>query len=143
MQTKYEDKYCLAYFDQDEAFFEEYWYKETGNLNDESFKEVITNVSTLIDGQEYESIKSLLDNRDFMFSISPELQEWHAEFITTKTLACITKPELNKTAIVVSSDFITQLSIEQTLDENDDINNNYGITRYFTDIEEARSWLME
>lgn len=138
---KYEDKYCLVYFDEAEAAYEQCWYSETQNLSDKSFKGIIRNVSSLIHGEKRKAIKSLLDTRDFLFSILPELQLWHADFVASKMSSYVTNSELNRTAALLSSNFISQLSIKQAMDENKSAN-NYGATHYFSYLEKARTWLM-
>lgn len=138
--TLYNDKYCSVSLDEEGEFYEYHWYSATETMNDEDFKEVIKNISAPLEGKKLPRLKALLNNRDFLFSISPDLQEWHARFVTAKVRSTVENPALNKTAMIVSTDFINQLSIEQTMDENEETN-NYGEVRYFTEVEEARAWL--
>lgn len=136
----HQDSYYTAYFDEEKVQYEIYWHKQTQYLTDESFKEVISEMACLLEGKQYPMVRYLLDNRDFLFNISPDLQAWHANHIGAKVLSFSEAPLLNKTAIVASSGFISQLSIEQTMDENKKTS-AYGATRYFDILEEAKDWL--
>jgi hypothetical protein len=78
----------------------------------------------------------LLDNRNFLFSMSPALQEWSASEVTSKMFA--KNPNI-RTAVLVSSDFISQLSIEQALEEDAE---TIQTTKYFEDEQEAREWIL-
>lgn len=142
MQVKlYDNKYCVVYFDKETLIYEYHWSKETQKLNDEDFAQIVRDISALLDGKKLTKLKTLMNNRDFLFNISPELQEWHAWFVTSKMQSYGVDMTLNKTAIIISEGFISQLSIEQTIDENRAAS-NYGMTRYFAGITEARTWLM-
>lgn len=90
-------------------------------------------------GKAYAPHLFFLDNRLNFFVISPELQQWHAKNISTQIAKTLPNPELLKVAIVVSEDFISQLSIEQTLEEHATTGE---ISRYFEDECEAREWLL-
>lgn len=136
----HKNNYYTAYLDEEKVQYEIYWHKQTRNLTDEGFKKVILEIVCLLEGRQYPMVRYLFDNRDFLFSISPDLQTWHANHVGSKVLKFSEAPLRNKTAIIASAGFISQLSIEQTMDENKKTS-AYGATRYFDALEEAKDWL--
>lgn len=72
------------------------------------------------------------DTRAFLFAITPDLQEWTNQHLFGNI------PTIKKIAVMISPDFITQVSIEQTVEENktDTIQ-----TRFFADSHKALAWL--
>ncbi|WP_045113132.1 hypothetical protein [Microscilla marina] len=79
--------------------------------------------------------RSIIDTRLLNFPISPELQAWTNEAFFPPLLSI----GLTKAAFLVSTEFVTQLSIEQTVEDAED---NPFTTRYFDNLEEAKSWLL-
>lgn len=120
---------------------EYYWHKETEQMTSEDFRRTIVEVSTLQEGKIFSSLKLLLDNRDFLFGISPDDQEWHASYTEPKLKAIVEDITSIKTAYVVSRDFISQLSIEQTAEEN--VTMDVSDIKYFDSLEKARDWLLD
>lgn len=137
--TLLENKYCSIYLDLDLNLFEQYWHSESSDMEEEDYKEPHLIMRNHLLGKAYAPHLFFLDNRLNFFVISPELQQWHAKNISTKIAETLPNPELLKVAIVVSEDFISQLSIEQTLEEHATTGE---ISRYFEDEHEAREWLL-
>jgi hypothetical protein len=75
-----------------------------------------------------------LDTVNFFFPIEPTLQIWVAETILPK----IAEAGCKKIAFLTSEDFVAQLSVEQTMEERDDLSFQ---VRYFLSESEAFSWL--
>lgn len=138
---RYESDYCVVYFDEKTCLYEQYWYKESEKMDVKDFKEMVVKTSAITKGMRLPLLNILIDNREFLFSIAPELQEWHANYVSPKLQKRIIDISLVKTAYVASNDFISQLSIEQTADEN--LNKLDTTTRYFETLEEARAWLLD
>jgi len=63
------------------------------------------------------------------------VQEWTDNEIFPQVLAT----GLRRVAIVMSADFISQLSIEQVMTET---NAQAFVTQYFDDVEKAKQWLL-
>lgn len=136
--TIVESKFCSIYFDEDLQLYEQYWHKESEDMEDDDYKKIhIEWVSKLVENQ-YDIAFFLLDNRENNFSMSPELQEWQAENILAKVLENLPSPDV-KVAILQSEDFISQLSIEQAMEENQEADET---TRYFDNEVEAKEWLL-
>ncbi|HAS39313.1 MAG TPA: hypothetical protein DCS93_02485 [Microscillaceae bacterium] len=142
--TIIENKYTSIFFDEDLELYEQYWYPESEDMEEEEYKETITYMLEYITEKNYVLLNYLLDNRDFLFSMSPEMQEWQASNVASVLVKLLEKqgqsPQDIKTAIITSEDFISQLSIEQAMEENEV---SELTTRYFEDEQEAREWLLD
>ncbi|OJJ18463.1 hypothetical protein BKI52_22880 [marine bacterium AO1-C] len=75
------------------------------------------------------------DMRDFNFIITPYIQEWIDEHLFTAMEAI----GLQKNAILLTPQFIIQLSVKQAIEENP---NATIKTRYFDNERAAREWLL-
>lgn len=128
------NKYFTSFFDPELGLYEVYWTKETRFLNETDYKHLVLKEHTTATVKGYDVKIQLLDNRHFKFVMSPELQDWQEEKITPNLTSNGKYP---KTAIVQSSDFISQVFIEQTMQDTT------GQVKYFDDIQEARSWLLK
>ncbi len=77
------------------------------------------------------------NSHHFSFPISPDLQSWNSHFL--KTLA---NHRLKKWAILISHDFFSQLSIEQTIQESSEAIDSLGYElQYFDNEVHAKNWL--
>jgi len=140
--TIVENKYTSIYFDLDLNLYEQYWYSATEDMEDEDYKEIQTQMINFFkEHKEYIIHNYLLDNREFLFSMSPEMQEWQAKYVMEFLAENMhTGSESIKTAVITSGDFISQLSIEQTMEENEVSEN---AAKYFETEQEAREWLFD
>ncbi len=105
----------------------------TYDLDDDMYKTEALTILKL--AEDYRPLGILTDNRNFNYTIVPDLQHWIATTILPRYLSI----GVQKGALVVSSDFFTQVSIQQTLEE--DIATKFQI-RYFDNREEAYTWLI-
>lgn len=131
-----ENKYFTSYFDEDLNLYELYWHKVSEEMEDEEYKLFMSQERDYLIEAGYRLDALILDNREFLFSMSPDLQEWQAGEILAKMLEKNPNPN---NAIIVSSDFISQLSIEQAMEENEKAENT---TRYFENELEAKEWIL-
>ena len=137
-QTLYSDKYLDVYYNQDLRLIEYYWKEATEDMTEAEYRMILLDLTDEVD----EKVKSgawmldsfLLDNQNFLFVMSPKLQEWHTRKITSVATTWGAK----KVAIVMSEEFASQMSIEQTMEEDKKAN---SLTRYFDNMEEAKEWL--
>ena len=107
------------------------WKESTQKMKDDDFKSSIKLLWKLI--AENKPIGLLADTRLFFYAIPPQVQEWYGANIT-EGLGSTTK----KVAMLLSSEFFSQISIEQTIQED----NRTGFsTQYFDDAEKAIEWL--
>jgi len=133
-----ESQYTSMYYDAEKKLFEQYWYSESTHMTDDEYKHIHQRwVQKLIE-HRYNIYLFLLDNRKNGFVMSSKLQKWHDQYITQVVLAHLPDPTKVKSAIVASEDFLSQLTIEQTVKENEEVN---SFVYYFSDIREAREWI--
>jgi hypothetical protein len=134
MKTKvYESKFLQLEFDADTKLIELTWLPHTENMTEESYKsEFLVYLQSILN---LRPTKLIADTRLMDFVISPELQKWTNQTIFPKSLEI----GLNKVAFVVSREFITQMSIEKTMKENE---GSQFITRYFDQKEKALDWIL-
>ena len=137
--TVLENQYCSIYVDMDLSLYEQYWHRASSDMEEEDYQEIHLQIRDHLIQNAYPLRGFFLDNRENFFVISPELQEWHAENVSAKLEAALPNASELKVAIVVSEDFISQLSIEQTMEENA---TSGEVSRYFQDEHEAREWLL-
>lgn len=134
-----DNKFFTAYYEEEHKLFEQIWLPESEYMTNEDYK--ATAVANEAKGKEL-GLKInlyLLDNRNFLYIMTPEMQEWQAKNVSSKVADYVTDPSALKVAIVMSSDFIAQLSIEQAINEGHSDSNSF---RYFDNVEEAREWLL-
>jgi len=137
--TVLENKYCSIYVDLNLDLFEQYWHSESLYMEDEDYQETHLTMRDHLIEKAYTPHLFFLDNRENFFVISPELQEWHAKNISTKVVESLPNLDLLRVAIITSEDFISQLSIEQTIEEYISTNE---FTKYFQEECKAREWLL-
>ena len=128
------DKYLDIYYDQGSRFIEYYWKKATEDMTEAEYRMLIMDILDMVDEKGWRPAYYLLDNRDFLFTLSPKLQEWQKKYPAKKSIELGVK----KAAMVMSENFVSQFSIEQTFEDDKEVN---ALTQYFSDIEEAKEWL--
>lgn len=135
-----DNKYFTSHYNHHLQLFEQVWHEESKNMEDDHYKSFIQhNIYTLDSIEDCNVERYYLDNRENFFTLSPELQSWHANNIAFKIPEYSKDPQNIKIALVVSSDFISQLSIEQTMEEDQTMEDT---TKYFDSKEEAMEWLL-
>lgn len=108
------------------------WKPASEYMTDDDFRFI--NQTYLKTSQEKKVRLIEIDTRDMRFTIHPDLQAWVGESIVVPMVS----NGAQKLAIIVSEDLIVQLSIEQTMEETESIFQ----TRYFSNQESARKWLL-
>lgn len=134
-----ENDFCSIYFDEDLDLYEQNWHPKSEDMDEEDYKKIHSDMLHFLTEKNYKPLYYLLDNRDNNFSMSPDLQEWSSKVIFGG-IASLVGGVADKVAILVSSDFISQLSIEQAIEEHDGTEQQ---TKYFEDEQEAREWLFD
>jgi len=102
-------------------------------LNDEMYKAEALEILEL--AESYHPVAILNDDRAFTYPIIPDLQDW----INTTILPRYLMVGVRKAALLVSPDFFTQVSIEQTLEED---NATQFQIKFFDNREDAYLWLV-
>jgi hypothetical protein len=129
----YKSKYLTINYFNDKKLLEYVWNKTTLKITNEQYLIEANKIITL--GLKTDAKYVIADNREFFFPISPEIQD----VVVNKLLGQV-KGIIVKFAHIVSSDFISQLSLEQLYDE--DIEKDYH-SKFFDDYNEAVKWISE
>jgi len=129
----YESKFMYLDFSEENLLIEWTWLETTSKMTDEDYKQEFLNYVELIKIHRPQRI--IADSRKLDFGINPDLQDWTNQTVFPVAL----EMGLNKAALVLNNDLITQLSIEQTMEEVEGVK---FITNYFDDLEEARKWII-
>lgn len=134
MQLLYENQFIEISLDQAHGIIEMAWLPEAANMPDDVFKQVFTHYAELT--EQYHPSFYLTYSKGGSYVIPPHLQAWLAENIIPRTY----QAGVAFTAIVVSEDIFAQVAAEQLLDEN---NAHVLTSRFFSDRETAREWLIK
>lgn len=133
-QYMYENKHIKCTHHTDKEIVTVYWTGES-DLNEEIFKSIMLELAESLLPLKLKGI--LADTRKFNLTIPPNLQEWYNKTIIPKHLESGAK----KMAFLISEDFFTQASIEQTMTE--EFAQKEQETKYFDSYEGAEKWLTE
>jgi hypothetical protein len=130
----HDSNYLTIEYVAEPGYFINTWHADTQKLKDESFKEEVGQQAS--NALKHKPKAFLTDARNFLFPIHPELQEWVNENIFRDMRAA----GVSKLALLISSDLIAQLGIEQLID--DDPVKGF-VTHYFDDKDKAIAWICE
>lgn len=110
MEKIFEDKFQIINYYPNNSIFACIW-QNTDEMKDDDYKNGLRKQVELV--EKYKVKKELFDTTNFTFPITPDLQEWTDNEIYTK------KHELGvkQFALVVTSEMLAQLSLEQALEE--------------------------
>ncbi|WP_375562805.1 STAS/SEC14 domain-containing protein [Bernardetia sp. OM2101] len=129
----YKSDYQTINFDESKSLLSKSWTPKSEDLETDTFHNEINKV---VECAEKNNVKYILDDtRDFSFTITIELQSWVDNEVFPRFIAA----GLKKYAIIVSKEFISQLSIEQTM-EGEKGSQTFEV-QYFDNTEEARNWI--
>jgi len=132
MEILKSDNFITIGVDLEKSMLYAKWLPMSKDISEEYFKDTNWLYVQLCENHTLSSF--LLDTTDFDFTISPTTQTWVAENILPK----LSTFGMKKVAFLVSTDFITQMSIEQTMEEKVF---NFSV-RYFDQSSEALNWLL-
>lgn len=135
METLINDQYNEIFFDQELSLHYNINKATTLHMSENQFRELLIKWKDSVFAIKPRLV--LVDNRAFHFPISPDLQQWMVEHISTPVLEM---PCVEKFCFVMPEEFISNLSLSQLADEaNNDTDKNK--IHYFGDLEEAKAWL--
>ncbi|EAY30553.1 hypothetical protein [Microscilla marina] len=127
IELEYKSEFLEVSYDSENSWVISKWTPNTRYLTIDQYKqEVLVVCQAFIDHKPV--FGSLALTQDFYFILDPETQEWLTQQFEGY--------QPSKSAVVVAQEFVSQLSIEQTVQSMDIIVN------YFSNEQEAREWLM-
>ncbi len=131
MKTLLQNKYVTLSFDPEQSFFLMVFRRETEFMTIEQYKADMLKCADFMKKNKH--IRFLTDLTHFHFILNPELQRWINEDVFNYP-----NPPDYRTAVVISSDFVAQIGVEQMAEERPE--SGQGI-QYFPTVEEAKKWL--
>lgn len=125
----YENEFLVVAYEETTSILASYWTPATSQMNLIQYKEDLQELANLY--KENSTLtKSLVMMKDFNFPVDPEAQAWGNQLFDGVAL--------DRTAIVVPTDFIAGLGVKQAVD---DLNEEEKV-KYFDDEKDAREWLL-
>lgn len=133
-------KYLEASYNPQTRLGEFYWKKTTEDMTEAEYRMIMSDILDKfmenLKTKNWSGANWLLDNRQFLFTMPPKLQEWQAK----KIFEPLVESGAKKVAVIMSEDWVTQFAIEQTFDEDGETK---MLTQYFSDLDQANEWLQE
>jgi len=133
MEEVYQSRFMRILFEAKTGILHEIWSSETVMMNDEDFKAEIAEQIKASKDKKPTSV--FVNGISMLFPISLELQQW----MNTEVFPTFLKLGLRKIAFLSSADLVTEISIEQTMDESTGASFESG---FFNDRDMAKDWLM-
>lgn len=111
------------------------WKSTSDELNhgQDKYKALILLWANLV--QDYKPKGVVVDTRQHLVIIHPQMQQWFVDEVFPKYRAS----GMKKLAFIASQDFISQLSVEQTMKEDDNLPFK---TQYFATDTEGFDWVV-
>jgi len=131
--TLYKNKYVTYSLDAEKNIFEEFFHLATESMNEVEYRALTVKMVELL--AEHKPKYIFADFTDMRYTISVELQTWADELIGN----AVKVHNVEKSALLVSQDFIAQVALE-LLTEEQNIKNNIAL-QFFAEENEAREWL--
>lgn len=112
------------------------WFSATDDMTEEQYKSTMLNITEII---QEKGIKYWLgEATEYAYTVSNELQEWLAQDINKAWVYA----GLEKMAIIVPTDYITQISVQLSVEELEENHQTHSFkTQYFDEIQQALMWL--
>ncbi len=129
----YEDKYSEMFFDAPKSIHTHLTYSTSAKMVEAEFKEMMFAWAKTIN--EVKPKRALILAKDFLFLVTPDLQEW-------VVLNTSSKVQLEKTAFVMPEELIANLGVSQFIEEENKVKASGGEVKYFSSEQEAEKWLL-
>ncbi len=133
MNILHQTDYMKVMHNKSTGIFEYHWTARNRELDDEGYQRELSKMMEFI-----HSIKPQLviaNTQQSAFVVHLEMQNWLIEHV----IVAAARSGMKKLALIVSKDFITQISIEQSIEDTEE---KPFTTQYFDEVEKGRDWLM-
>jgi len=132
MELKFKTKFVEIIADKEKSYIEIIRSTETARMQENDYKEEAVEWLKIIQSEKPKF--QLVDDRNMKFVINVKLQDW----INENLIAPAVKASIRKTAFIVTNEIFSQVSIEQTLDDNKE---RVLQINYFENEKDAKDWL--
>ncbi len=126
-------EYAIHYVNEELSILEQHWTNHENKMTTDEYKVDMFNYLKFV--EKYQIQNALINTFEFGFTIIPDIQEWIDTNIAEKANKIV-----KKIAFVLPTDIFTQVSIQQTMEENE--GGKYQNINYFDKIEDAYKWLI-
>ncbi|OJJ22346.1 hypothetical protein BKI52_06590 [marine bacterium AO1-C] len=133
-ESVFENEFVESFVDQEKGIYCYYWKSANRAMTPEQYQAEITRQANYI--LQFKPKFVLVDFRASGFIIDPDLQG----FVTQSLFQNLINVGTQKLAIIQTEDYILQLSVIQTVNEQ---KNTQYITQYFSSVEEAEEWFKD
>ena len=127
-----DSKYCQTYWSEEESILYILWKKSTANMRQDQFKTHLHEFASFV--QRHQVANIFVDTTSCHFTIGIGLQKWHDDIIVPKYL----EGGLKKMAFLTAKDFYSQVSHEQTFQEE---KSQALLVHFFDSAYKAKEWL--
>lgn len=131
------NQYFQSSFDQELKLYELVWFKESGNMSEDEYKNLMNADRDKVLEKCSQVNYILINIKERVDTMSPELQEWSTAAVSSRIFE---KYNILKIAVITSQDFYTQVSVEQAIEE-DKVSDE--VVRYFDNEEQAQEWILD
>ncbi len=128
MKEVYKSKYFTIWLDTDSNIISYLFNEETANMSKVEYIDDLEEFIKIV--RKYQAKRVFGEMVDFKFTITPDIQEW----IDQNLFKVYREVNFEKIAIMLSKDFFSQLSIQQTLEGRTEASFQ---TKYFDNKAEA------
>lgn len=132
MKILSDNDYMTVKYDEETQIFEYQWKSANEDLEDEGYQTEQLRMMHYL--KECNPSLVIANTKHSKFTVHIEMQDWLIQNVILKAAAY----GMKKLALIVSEDFITQISVEQSIDDAEE---KPFITKYFDNLEEGRTWL--
>lgn len=129
----YESSYLTIQYIEEGNYQINTWLPNSKNLDDSIFKTELAEQAKI--ALENKPSAFITDASSLLFSIHPDLQEW----VNQTIFKDMYEAGIKKLALLSSNDVVTQLSLEQLVD--DYTLKSFAI-EFFDDAEKAKEWIL-
>ena len=134
METIFESKFVTAFFDQKQGLMIDVWHNTTDRMTNDECWAILKSWSHF--PETYQPSCILIDSREMLFVLTPDMHEWIAEHITQPSVSF----GLKKMATLLPISMFEQVSMHQAVRE---VTEERGLqNRIFEDEAKAKEWLL-
>ncbi|GAB4404709.1 MAG: hypothetical protein OHK0053_30290 [Microscillaceae bacterium] len=131
-----DNRYTQVFFENENALLHNVYKAESEWLEDDSFKKLMGDIQEL--AVQYQPSCYLVNTLNFRFVMAPDVQEWMTQMYVPRLISA----GIKKYALIVPQAFITQLSIEQVVEDAQEVHQDIFKIQYFSSENDAREWLL-
>lgn len=136
MKTVSNKLFYRILFNEEQQLLEFYWLNLEHPMTEEDFKQASKELTRYI--IQKRSKRLLISYLELNYAIPNEMQYWFVE----EEAASWLNSTLKKIALVVNHDLLIQNSLDNIIEETNNIYNNIIENRFFFDCDSAKKWLL-